>query len=343
MVSSLVMKLPVLQTRDKSSIMNRIVTRRAFLGGAVGVVATAFLAACSGDSDGDSDGDNVGDSGDGASGTTPAPSTEAAGHPSRIVALNTGHLDHLLLLGIVPVGLAVAKSANGDPSGIPDYIYDRFGDTVDLDAIQQVGLRSAPDIERIATLNPDLILSNDRADEALLTQLRAITTVVTTNGGSELWKDDLSILADAVGKREEADELLGAYEKEASDWADRRGEAVTVSLVRGRGDEYILTGPRSLSGSVVEDAGLTRPEGQRFTDKANHDLSLENTDQLEADHLFYSFDGGADEVTRSASWRNLSVVKDGDAHPVDMDAWFLNASLIAAEYILAELKEKIGD
>lgn len=329
MVTYLVMKLPTLPTRDQSSFMHRPVTRRAFLGGTVGVAAVALLAACSGDEE---DADD-----------STASSTDSDAQTTRVVALNTGHLDHLLLLGIVPVGLAVAKSATGDPSGIPDYIYDRFGESFDLDAIEQVGLRAEPDVEKIATLEPDLILSNDRADEALLTQLRGITTVVTTNGGSELWKEDLGILADAVGKREEADDLLAAYEKNASDWADNRGNDAVVSLVRGRNDEYILTGPSSLSGSVVEDAGLTRPDGQRFSDTANHDLSVENTDQLDADYLFYSFDGGAESLTDSASWRNLEVVKDGNAYAVDMDAWFLNASLVAAQYILDDLKDRIGE
>lgn len=329
MVTSLVMKLPTLPTRDQPSFRHRPVTRRAFLGGTVGVAAVALLAACSGDEE---DADD-----------STASSTDSDAQTTRVVALNTGHLDHLLLLGIVPVGLAVAKSANGDPSGIPDYIYDRFGESFDLDAIEQVGLRAEPDVEKIATLEPDLILSNDRADEALLTQLRDITTVVTTNGGSELWKEDLGILADAVGKREEADDLLAAYEKNASDWADNRGNDAVVSLVRGRNDEYILTGPSSLSGSVVEDAGLTRPDGQRFSDTANHDLSVENTDQLDADYLFYSFDGGAESLTDSASWRNLEVVKDGNAYAVDMDAWFLNASLVAAQYILDDLKDRIGE
>lgn len=329
MVTSLVMKLPTLPTRDQPSFRHRPVTRRAFLGGTVGVAAVALLAACSGDEE---DADD-----------STASSTDSDAQTTRVVALNTGHLDHLLLLGIVPVGLAVAKSANGDPSGIPDYIYDRFGESFDLDAIEQVGLRAEPDVEKIATLEPDLILSNDRADEALLTQLRGITTVVTTNGGSELWKEDLGILADAVGKREEADDLLAAYEKNASDWADNRGNDAVVSLVRGRNDEYILTGPSSLSGSVVEDAGLRRPDGQRFSDTANHDLSVENTDQLDADYLFYSFDGGAESLTDSASWRNLEVVKDGNAYAVDMDAWFLNASLVTAQYILDDLKDRIGE
>jgi iron complex transport system substrate-binding protein len=38
------------------------------------------------------------------------------------------------------------------------------------------------------------------------------------------------------------------------------------------------------------------------------------------------------------SWSSLEVVKDGHAYAVDMDAWFLNASLVAAEYVLDDLE-----
>lgn len=333
MVNSLPMTPPATLSRTAARPLSRRVSRRAFLGGTVGAAALTLLAACSG-------------SGSGSSATTGASAAPASGdaeRPSRIVALNTGHLDHLLLLGVVPVGLAVAKSANGDPAGIPDYIRDRFGDTVDLDAIEQVGLRAEPDVEKIATLEPDLILSNDRADEALLAKLETVATVVTTNGGSEQWKDDLAIVGDAVGRRDTADDLLAAYERKAADWAAQRGTTPSVSVVRGRSAGYILTGPRSLCGSVVADARFTRPTGQDFTDTANHDLSVENTDRLDADLLFYGFDGGAEQLVDSASWKALPVVTSGGAHAVDMDPWFLNASLVAAEYVLADLQRFAGD
>lgn len=254
MINSLPMTPPATLSRTAA----RPLSRRAFLGGTVGAAALTLLAACSG-------------SGSGSSATTGASAAPASGdaeRPSRIVALNTGHLDHLLLLGVVPVGLAVAKSANGDPAGIPDYIRDRFGDTVDL---------------------------------------------------------------------------LAAYERKAADWAAQRGTTPSVSVVRGRSAGYILTGPRSLCGSVVADAGFTRPTGQDFTDTANHDLSVENTDQLDADLLFYGFDGGAEQLVDSASWKALPVVTAGGAHAVDMDPWFLNASLVAAEYVLADLRRFAGD
>lgn len=321
------------------STRHRPLTRRAFLGGAVGLAA-ATLAACT-----SSGSDNTTSTTETTPSTGPsgAPATGDPSRPQRVVALSTGHLDHLLVLGIVPVGLAVAKSTGTDVRGIPDYITERFGDSLDLSSIEIVGVRQSPDLEKIAQLHPDLILSNNRSEKAQLDQLRGIATVVTTNGGAEQWKDDLGIVGDALGLREKSDQLLADYEEQARTWASSRGDSPSVSLVRGRNTEYVLTGPLSLAGSVVADAGFTRPAGQDFTDTANHDLSLENTDQLEADHLFYAFEGGAEQVVDSASWKALSVVSRGDAHQVDIDPWFLNASLVAAERVLDDLKRMIGE
>jgi iron complex transport system substrate-binding protein len=305
-----------------------VFSRRAFLGGSAGLAATAFLAAC------------TGDGGDSAPSTSSASGGTSA--PSRVVALSTGHLDHLLTLGIVPVGLAVAKSSGTDTRGIPDYINDRFGDTMDLGSIEVVGERQTPDLEKIAGLDPDLILSNDRTDRAQLDKLGGIARVVTTNGGSERWKEDLGILADAVGRRDQADKQLADYEARAKAWADARSGSPSISLVRGRASGYLTFGPLSLAGSVAADADLRRPASQQFTDKASHDLSLENVDQLDADHLFAGFAGDSGAVTDTPTWTSLPVVAAGHAHEVDLDPWFLNASLVAAEVVLDDMKRLIG-
>lgn len=86
------------------------------------------------------------------------------GEEQRIVALNTGQLDNLLLLGITPVGVAAAKNADL----IPQFLRDRFGDDMDLDSIADCGFRQDPDVEIIANLQPTLICANSRSDEALL-------------------------------------------------------------------------------------------------------------------------------------------------------------------------------
>lgn len=68
-----------------------------------------------------------------------------------MVVLDTGELDAVVALGITPVG---AVSAFPD-AGLQGYLADRTADT------QVVGTIAEPNLEAIATLDPDLILSNE--------------------------------------------------------------------------------------------------------------------------------------------------------------------------------------
>lgn len=312
-----------------TSSTQRTVSRRGFFAASILGAAGVALAACSSDSDSHS-------------ATQPSAESASAQTPRRVVALNTGQLDTLLALGVVPVGIATASSDATAATGVPEFLQEEFGQRYDLSEIEVVGERSDPSVEKIAALEPDLILANQRADSGLLDRLRALAPVVLSNGGSEKWKEDLGIIADAVGQREEADRLLAEYEKAAKDWAEERGTAGTVSLVRSKGQQYVMHGEHSLAGIVARDAGFTRPDSQTFSDKPNHEVSPENFHELEADYLFYSFSGAAAEVTENPLWQNLTVVKDGNAHEVEGDPWFLNASIVAAQRVLADMKKAVG-
>ncbi|WP_026166047.1 iron-siderophore ABC transporter substrate-binding protein [Corynebacterium mastitidis] len=301
-------------------------TRRGFLGASLlsaAGVAGAALAACS------------------SSDPEPADLARRVA-PSRVVALNTGQLETLLVLGIVPVGIATASSDATAAPGVPDFVQEEFGQSHNLDGIEIVGERSDPSLEKIAALEPDLILANQRADSGLLDRLRALAPVVLSNGGSEKWKEDLGIVAEAVGQREAAQRMLARYEEDARVWAQQRGDEATVSLVRSKGRQYVIHGEHSLAGIVARDAGFTRPESQTFTDQPNKEISPENFHELEADYLFYSFGGPAADVLDDPLWTGLDAVTQGRAHEVDGDPWFLNASIVSARRVLADMKRAVA-
>jgi iron complex transport system substrate-binding protein len=255
-----------------------------------------------------------------------------------VVALSTGHLDHCLALGVLPVGLAVPASNATDSRGIPAYITQAFGTKFDLNSITIVGERTTPDLEKVAGLKPDLILSNKRTDKSINDQLARIAPTVLTNGGSESFKADLKIVADALGKSGEGTDLLAGYEGRAQAWGRSRGDSATISLVRGRGEQYLYFGTLALASIVGADAALTRPSSQQFTDTASRALSLEQVAMLDADWLFYSFPGTSGDFTDAALWKKLPVVAAGRAFQVDVDPWFLNASTVAADRVLADMQ-----
>ncbi|GAB3128677.1 iron-siderophore ABC transporter substrate-binding protein [Tsukamurella serpentis] len=297
-------------------------SRRGFLGGAAGLGAAALLTACGRQEQ--------------------ASDSAANGRPKRIVALSTGHLDHCLALGIMPVGMAVAASEATDTKGVPAFIKDAFGARFDLDKIAIVGQRQTPDIEKIAGLKPDMILSNQRGSKSLNEQLTRIAPTVLTKGGSDAFKSDMNVVADALGRSREGQGLLADYEQRARAWAAARGNSETISLVRGKGDQYLYFGTLALASIVGTDAGLKRPPSQQFSDKASRTLSLEQAGLLDADWLFYSFPGTSGDFTQSPLWKKLPAVAAGRAIEVDVDSWFVNASTVAAERVLADMQKFMG-
>ena len=262
--------------------------------------------------------------------------------PQRVVVISTGQADVLLTLGVIPVG-----STSGDGADmIPKYLFDAFPDQKSaLAGVTPVGNRFAPDIETIANLKPDLIVMNNAGKDAqaLFTALSAIGPTVASQGTGLYWKQDLLLLADAVGKTHEAQAWLGEYHADAAALAATVPGDPTVSFLRKNGDKMRVFGIASFSGSVAEDAGLARPESQAFKDKTSVDISAEQLGLADAAWVFYGVQGGAEsELTSLALWPTLTAVADNQAVEVDDDVFYLNVGPVAARGILSTLVAKLG-
>src|SRR5690349_13787989 len=83
--------------------------------------------------------------------------TKVPAHPQRVVVLDTGELDDSIALGVIPVG---SVSALKD-SGYLSYLQDKTKNIVNVGTIAQ------PNLEKIASLNPDLILSSKMRHESI--------------------------------------------------------------------------------------------------------------------------------------------------------------------------------
>ena len=263
--------------------------------------------------------------------------------PKRVVVISTGQADAMLTLGIVPVGSTAGDGADT----IPAYLYDAFPEQKQaLDEVASVGSRVDPDIEAIANLDPDLIVANlagkDEA-QSFYETLSAIAPTVATQGTGLYWKQDLLLLADAVGKADEAQSWLDDYQAEAADFGENLDEAPSVSFLRKNGDRTRVFGIASFSGSVAEDAGLARPEAQSFTDATSLDISSEELGMAEGDWLFYGVQGGADEeLTGLPLWPTLEAVDNDQAVSVDDDVFYLNVGPTAAREILTVLEDTLS-
>lgn len=264
--------------------------------------------------------------------------TTIATAPQKVVIISTGQLDAVLTLGLVPVG---ATSGDGADL-VPAYLTTAFPDHADqLASIASVGSRTEPTVEAIANLAPDLILVNIAGKDAqtLFAALSEVAPTVATQGTGQYWKQDFLLLADALGKFDEASGWLDAFHTDAKAAGENIDDVITVSLLRKNGERTRIFGAVSFAGSVLADMGVARPETQTFTDDTSVDLSEEQLDQADADWIFYGVQGGeATELTGKPLWPALTAVSNNQAVEVDDDPFYLNAGPTAARVVLDTVK-----
>ena len=260
--------------------------------------------------------------------------------PGRVVVISTGQIDAALTLGVMPVG---STGVDGSDM-VPQYLYDAFADRgSELDAITYVGSRTEPSIESIANLDADLILVNSAGKDidTLYDSLTALAPTVVTKGTGLYWKQDFQLVADALGRLGQAQNWLTSYQDDAAAWGAGLSSVPTVSFFNRTSDRTRIYGLASFSGSLAEDAGLARPESQRFED-TSQDIDDENLDRADADWIFYGVQSGdGSEVTSSALWSTLGAVANDQAVQVDNDPFYLNAGPTAAATAMAVLQEHI--
>lgn len=264
-------------------------------------------------------------------------STRLAQPPLRVAVLSTGQNDGLLTLGLVPVG------TTRDDQGrlYADYLAQGFAPRqAEMRRTADLGVRSAPDLEVLAALRPDLILVN----KAMLTpQMHAlyqrIAPTVVTRGNGVNWKIDFLLLADALGRSEQARAWLKQYHADANALAQhwQADAAPSVSFVQANAVRNRIMGVRSFAGSIAEDAGLQRPPSQRFAGNSQ-DISGELLDQADADWIFYAArDKSLPGLTGSPLWPRLRGAAQGHAVRVGLDPFYLNAGPLAARTVLSTL------
>ncbi|MEH1166168.1 iron-siderophore ABC transporter substrate-binding protein [Micromonospora sp. CPCC 205539] len=272
-----------------------------------------------------------------AMGTTKVPA-----EPKRVVVLDTDKIDTALSLGITPVGAATA----GEAKSWPTY----FGEDK-LASIKEVGVLGEPDLEAINALKPDLILGSKFRQEKFYDELAAIAPTVFTDKVGITWKENFLLDGKALGREQQAKDLLGTYEKRAKEFGASLGNAATrkVSIVRFMPTAIRVYGPESFSGIVIGDTGLGRTERQMLAakeDKRFDQVSPERISEVDGDVIFvtaYGDKGVAEQAKASGStlWKGLSAVKAGKAYPVSDEVWMTGIGVTAANKILDDLQKNL--
>ncbi|MEU2559056.1 iron-siderophore ABC transporter substrate-binding protein [Streptomyces longispororuber] len=313
--------------------------RRARTAGALaltGVLALPALAACGSSDDGEKSGAGRTHVVKTAMGDVKVPVA-----PKRVVVLDTAELDSALTLGVKPVGATHADAAGGFPSYLPEG---------ELKGVKDVGEMMNPNLEVIAGLKPDLILTSKVRHGAKYDALKKIAPTVMTETTGYPWKENFQVHADALGRKAEAKKAVAAYDAHVKEVTTAVGgpakaKATEVNVVRFiEGADIRIYGEQSYIATLLKDVGLGRaPIAKKAKDGFSYDVSPEKIDLADTDVIFRSTYGDPKkakqtQTVNSGLWKNMKAVKSGNVHAVDDELWIQGIGYTAADKILDEMR-----
>jgi iron complex transport system substrate-binding protein len=274
-------------------------------------------------------------------------STTIKGTPKKVVILTNEGTEALLALGVKPVG--AVQSWLGDPW------YEHI--KKDMDGVEVVGVESEVNVEKIASLKPDLIIGNKLRQEKVYDQLSAIAPTVFSETLRGDWKDNFKLYAKALNLEAKGNEVLNAYDTHVEDLKAKLGDKVNqeVSVVRFMAGKSRIYYTDSFSGVLFNQLGFKRAPQQEALFTPDNKLGLlavevgkEVIPKMDGDLLFYftyappgdqAAIDTAKEWANDPLWKNLNAVKSGHVYEVSDATWNTSGGVLSANIMLDDLEK----
>lgn len=157
-----------------------------------------------------------------------------------------------------------------------------------MKGVENVGTEAAPNIEKIASLKPDLIIGNKIRQEEVYDKLKAIGPTVFAETLSGEWKNNFKLTAEALNKKAEGEKVIADFDKRVEDIHEKLGDKVKqkVSLVRFTDADTRIYHKGSFAGTILDQLGFARPKGQEANDLGQMEVTKEQIPDMDGDVLF---------------------------------------------------------
>ena len=258
-------------------------------------------------------------------------------NPQRVVVLDDHTvLDPVLALGIKPVGVVSCTPVCLESfRGIPNELVADIPD-IGVNAME-------PSLEKIISLNPDLILANE-TNEKVYEQLSAIApTVLTDYYSVKDFKERLQHFAQIFGKENRAREILDQYEDKIQKLQQHLGkklETITVSTLYFYDSQIGIASLDLLThNQILSDVGLQFPQAHQNLQISWGTLSIEELPNYDADYLFLITADQSLSFLEQPVWSTLKAVQNNQAYAVTWDV----GGPIGADRIIDDLYTYLVD
>ena len=230
------------------------------------------------------------------------------GIPEKIVTLGTGDMQIIHELGGNLVGIPTSK----------DIVIEELKDAV------QVGNSHGMDLEKIAALQPDVVVGDSIMNQKDLASIEGIGSqmIFTSANSIKDIQKEIALFGQLLQQEEKANELIQAITDKVVEKQANRGDKPRVLLIYGAPGTYMAALPNSLSGNMLEAVGGENiaadfPGLENYPQYAQ--LNTERIIQANPQYVFLMTHGDASsvkegfikEMQQNPSWNNLDAVKEG--------------------------------
>ena len=316
---------------------------RKFLLGFLMSLLVIFLVACGSDDDAEKTENDEEDSEEPQTVTVEHElgTTEVDKNPEKVVVFDMGSLDTLDKLGIEVTGVP--------QQSVPDYLSKYEGDEY-----ENVGGLKEPDFEKIAEIDPDLIIISGRQGD-MYDELQELGDTiflgVDTDNYMESFEDNVNTIGEIFDKETEAADALDAIEekidkaKETAEEADKNG-----LIILANDDKISAYGPSSRFGLIHDVVGVPAVDEGIEVSTHGQNVSFEYVVEQDPD-LLYVIDRGAaigegesatKLIVENKLMEDTKAMQNDDIYYLDPEYWYLSGGgLISVEEMVNEIAESL--
>lgn len=264
------------------------------------------------------------------------------GPAKKVVGTEWDVVEHLVSLGVDPVGVADVKGYTAWDASAPL-----------KNSPEDIGTRGEPSMDTVASLSPDLIVANTDLPAAAIKQLREIAPVLTIDSADSAdqvarMEGNLDLIAEATGTTATAKKLKTAFDAKVAEGR----KALADAGLAGRGiafaDGYVVSRQVSIrpytSGSLIGNVNTALGLKNAWTVEGDKDYGLGTTDveglsglgDVEFAYIgndSESSDPFADDLAGNSVWKGLPFVKKDNVHQLPDGIWMFGGTQSMEAYI----------
>ena len=264
---------------------------------------------------------------------------------SEVVGLEWGVIENLISLGVMPVGVADVEGYTAWVSAAP------------LDeGVVDVGLRGEPSIDALVALEPDLVVATTDLPANIIEQIEGLVPVLVVRAAAaerpvDQMRDNIRLVAQAVGKEAEADALVERVDTAIAEGAQAiadaglEGQPFTLADAWMDGNNVSIRAftAGSLMGAVAEEMGLVNAwdlEGD-----ADYGLAITDVEGLtnlgDVQFTYYTNAAEVDaiaELDGNPIWEGLPFVQNGNVHRLPDGIWMFGGPLSVEQFVDATVE-----